>query len=541
MPARNKKIDKDSEALHRQVEGAVTVGVHPKVQAPAGKGVKNLQDALVDGLNSISQWSRDFLDVEPYPKQGEVLDAIHDAAVANFSAGNRVGKTFVGGITLLWKAFYRHHPSSMQMEQRTHWNDYKAVNTSLSFEQAKLAWNYALKFAQESKRFAPFYLDAVHSPFPLIKLRTKDEKGEWVPTEVHARSLAKKGFYLLGLSINHLQVDECAYVPGYEIIEQEVLLMRLADTGGSLFRFSTPNGRNHFFKLYGEGLKGNPDVVSRTLTTWDNPFVSRKYLQEQQKTMLPEYYQQNVMGAFVSLSDFFPLDTIVGLYKDTDYPLQVEPVQGGVYVMGADLGAKHDPTVVQVWRIDVEPAQTVFIDSRRGGGWEQGRKFVCDVYGKYLPVQTAVDATGGGGHVAEQLVNEDKLPNVIQFVFSHSSKPLILTSLQDASQRRRFVFPYCTQTQELVSQMSFYRIADDKIAQDYVMSLALVNHAYDKWTEQHHLTTTIYEDLSFIETLRGGQAVAGDVYGPGTLFRLDPGTGMYLPETGGFDYGSFDF
>lgn len=540
MPARNKRTVKDREALDREL-GNLTVGEHPKTQAPASKSVKNLQDALIDGLHSISQWSKDFLDVEAYPKQGEVLDAIHDATIANFSAGNRVGKTFVGGITLLWKAFYRHHPSALYMERRTMWNDYKAVNTSLSFEQAKLAWNYALKFAQESKRFAPFYLDAVHSPFPLIKLRTKDDKGEWVPAEVHARSLAKKGFYLLGLSINHLQVDECAYVPGYKTIEQEVLKMRLADTGGSLFRFSTPNGRNHFFEFYEEGKKGDPNIVSRTLTTWDNPFVSRKYLQEQERTMIREYYLQNVMGAFVSLSDFFPLELIEALYKDVDYGLPVEPVPGGIYVMGADLGAQHDPTVVQVWRIDTKPVTTVFIDQRRGGGWEQGRRFVCEVYGKYQPVQTAIDATGGGGHVVEQIMNEDKLPGVIPFVFSHSSKPLILTSLQDAAQRKRFVFPYGTATQELVQQMSFYRIDNDKdLTQDHVMALALVNHAYDVWAEQHQVQTTLYDDLMFIEVQNGGEAVSGDVFGPGTLFRLDPERGMFLPDIGGIDYG-FEF
>lgn len=538
MPANNRRTAKDAAALK---QGAVVVSGEPAIQkAPAGRIIKNLQDALIDGLHSPSQWARDFLDVDPYPAQAAIIDAIHDATVANFSAGNRVGKTFVSGITLLWKAFYRHHPPAMELEQRTHWNDYKAVNTSLSFEQAKLAWNYALKFAQESKRFAPFFVDAVHSPFPLIKLRTKNERGDWVPAEIHARSLAKGGFYLLGLSINHLQVDECAYVPGYLKIEQEVLIMRLADTGGSIFRFTTPNGRNHFFKLYEEGLKGDPNIVSRTLTTWDNPYVSRAYLREQQKKMLPEYYQQNVMGAFVSLSDFFPLEAIESLYQDVDYSFPVEPVKGAVYVMGADPGAKHDPTVVTVWRIDVKPVQTVFIGARRGGGWDQARRFICDTYGKYTPVRTAVDATGGGGYVAERLAEEDKIPGLIQFVFSNTSKPLILASVQTAALGRVFIFPYCTDTMELVSQMSFYRLDDNRITQDYVMSLALCNYAYDEWTAQHRMQTTIYDDLAFVELLRGGEAMAGtDEYGPGTLFRVDPASGLYVPDmwTQGDEYG----
>ncbi len=530
---------------------AVSVGEQPKPSAPGIIVVKTLQEALLAGEHSPAQFSRDFLDVDPYPAQAEVLDAFHDAKQGNFSAGNRVGKTFASGVWLLWKAFYRHHPSSSDGMLRTEWNTYKAVNTSLTFEQAKLAWTYAYNFANSSKRFKPFFLDAIHSPFPMMTLRTRNETGtEWVQSEIHARSLAKNGLYLLGMSINHIQVDECAYVPKYPTIEDVVLLMRLADTGGSLFRISTPNGRNFFYDYYQLGTKGDPFVVSRTLTSWDNPFTDKTYLRGLQKTMLPEIYEQNVMGAFVSLSDFFPIGIIEKLYtrqtkegpEPIEYDLPVPPERSGaIYAMGVDLGQYKDPTVCIVWRIDRQPFQTVYVGETRGKGWEAGKQFAKGVWDMYRPVMTAVDATGGGGHVAEQLVSE--LENVIPFVFSATSKPLILTAVQQAAQNRRFIFPLNSSTQQLVHQMSFYRLDDKELSQDYVMCLALVNHAREEFERKGLMTTEIYEDLAFLDVLRGGEMVGGaDLgMGPGTLFTVDPRTGLFVPDydIGGLD--GFDF
>jgi Terminase large subunit, T4likevirus-type, N-terminal len=548
---RNSKRRKAEAAFQNAAVTAenLTVGEQPKPTAPGLIVVKTLQEALLAGEHSPAQFARDFLDVEPYPAQAEVLDAFHDARQANFSAGNRVGKTFASGVWLLWKSFYRHSPSASDGMLRTQWQTYKAVNTSLTFEQAKLAFTYALNFAQSSKRFKPFFVDAIHSPFPIMTLRTRNEAGtDWVPSEIHARSLAKNGLYLLGMSINHVQIDECAYVPKYKQIEDVVLLMRLADTGGSLFRISTPNGRNQFFDYYQAGRKGDKNIVSRTLTSWDNPYTDKAYLRDLKKSMLPEMYAQNVMGDFISLSDFFPIDTIERLYtrqtKDgpepIEYDLPVPPKRSGaIYVMGVDLGQVNDPTVCIVWRIDTQPFQMVYAGEVRGKGWEDGKQFAKSVWEMYTPAMTAVDATGGGGHVAEQLV--DELENIIPFVFSSVSKPLILTAIQQAAQNRRFVFPLNSSTQTLVQQMSFYRLDDKGIKQDYVMCLALVNHARETFEQRGYMQTELYEDLSFIDVIHGGELVGGvDLgHGPGTLFTMDARTGLFIPDMGGLNGDDF--
>lgn len=556
MPARNKRSTK---AERFRADGAperprsaqeplqVVVGAAPKASPPVAIVQKTLQDALIDGYNDPVMFARDFLDVDPYPKQCEFLRSMRDTSESNFVAGNRVGKSWLGGVALTWKAFYRHISPYTRPERVTPHNVYKSVSVSLTLDQAKLAWNYALTFMSTSKRFKPFLQDYIYNPFPTIYLKTRNEKGEVVPSEVWARSLAKNGLYLLGHSINFILPDECAYIPKYPTIEDEVIRMRLADTGGSIMRISTPNGRNFFYNYFQQGQAGDPRFFSYRITTLDNPYVSREYVDQQKERMIPEYYAQNVLAEFVSLSDFFRVEDIQKLYTTPDgdaieLTLPQDPTPKGVYVMGADLGALRDPTVVEVWRIDGKDPQVVFLGAVQNGRWEASRAYVRTVYERYRPVRTVIDATGNGQPIFQQLIDEDGLEGTEGFIFSHTSKPDIMTRLQDAVQRRKFTFPYTLETQTLVQQLSFYRLDDKDIKQDYVIATALANRAYELATANLGLDTEIYDDLAVISVLRGGEGLIGaDVMGPGTIFQLDPTTGLYIPagDADEFDFSAF--
>lgn len=522
----------------------------PAPSAPAIKATKNLQDALIDGFKNPAQWAMDFLELEPYEAQAAFLQNTRDVVEANFVAGNRVGKTWSCGPILLWRAFYRYIPTWTRPEKQTPHNTYKAVSMSLTHDQAKLSWNYALNFASNSKRFKPFLEDVVHSPFPSMQIKTKNEKGEWVRSEVWSRSLAKGGIHLLGHSIGFALVDECAYIKNYQKIEDEVIRMRLADQGGALFRISTPNGRNHFYDYYLKGLPGHdgkrdPRYYSHRITSWENPYISRAYLEEQKRRMLPEFYQQNIMADFISLSDFFKLDAITGLYDDQDYELPQAPVKGARYVLGADLGSQIDPTIVFVLRIDEQkdekgrtlPQEMVYVGKLQNASWRAVREYIAGIWGTYKPVASFIDSTGVGAPVVEALISEDKLTGVTPFVFSAASKPEALSRLQDAVQRRQFVFPYTSVTKELINQLSFYRLDDKKISQDFVMALALVNLAY--WSTQHNseFGSEIPDDLLALPILRGGRVVPADLIEDPDLaggwmeFTLNPLTGIYTPKS----------
>jgi hypothetical protein len=513
--------------------------------------VKTFSEALRDGFYDIAEFSRHFLNVNPTEVQQNVGVGVRDTLESTISAANRTGKSHWVAQWLAWRAFYRYHSSHYDSSKLTPHNTYKAVSVSMTLEQAKLSWNYALTFAQDSPRFKHFIEDVRMSPFPEIKLRTKNEHGDWVISEIWARSIAKKGLYLLGQSLSAVAVDECAFIKDYPEIEDNVIRMRLADQCGSILRVSAPNGRNFFYDYYLKGLNANGEPSSDSryfsykITSWENPWVPRQYLEQMKAVMIPEYYQQNIMAEFVSLSDFFPLKAIGKLYEDVDYELpdslaEAKADVGGNYVMGVDLGAQRDPTVIIVIKVSDSPKmphEVVFVKELRNPSWRRVREYIMNVALKYGCVRICIDGTGNGGPVAQALIEEDGLQNAESFVFTPSSKPQVLTTLQDAVQQRRFVFPMVTQTKTLIQQLSFYVLDDKKINQDWVISLGLANRALDLFQRQGHWYTEVPDSLAIINIKSGGRDVphdlvySGDVdaYEGGFAFKLNQDSGLFEP------------
>lgn len=478
-------------------EGAGRVAASGDAQAPSAIIKKTLAEALVAGYENPAQFCRDFLDFSPYPEQEKFLLASRDCVESNLAGGNRVGKSALAGAILLWRAFYRYISTVTRPDLVSPHVTYKAVATSLTADQAKLSWNYAYTYANNSPRFKPFIADVVHSPFPTMRLSVPQVSGGYATSEIWARSLAKNGLYLLGHSLSFVLMDEYAFIKGADVIEDEVVRMRLADQGGNLMRLSSPNGKNHFYAKFQSGI-GNAHTYSQAIPTTANPYVSKAYIEEMKRLMLPEYYRQNVLCEWVSLSDFFKTEHIQALYAEQEYELPMPPVTKGEYVLGADLGAMRDPTVVFVLRVDVTPAQLVYVMTVKNGSWASSREAVRAAYQRYGPVSSVIDATGVGAPVAQQLIEEDGFQNTEAFVFSSASKPEVLTALQDAVQRRSLVFPFTTDTRELVNQMGFYRLDDKRIAQDFVIALALVNRARERAKKQNAMETMIPDDLQIV-------------------------------------------
>lgn len=529
----------NTKTLRGLKSSQVKVGQTPGVvkETPGIIIKKTLQEALIEGRTSVSSFARDFLDVEMYPAQAQIFDESVDASEITISAANRTGKSFGAGVWMLHRAFYQYIPERTRPEKLSKRNKFKIFATSLSQDQATLSWNYALSFT-ESPKFKPFVEDVIRSPFPELTIRTR-VNGEWEQSIIGARSLSKGGMYILGHSLAAVVVDECAFIPNYPTIEELVLRMRLADTGGVILRISSPYGKSNFY--YNLYLRGQPNergqrdprYYSATLATWQNPFISKAFLEELKGSMSPELYAQNVGGAFIDLHDFFSSTVIQQLYDGVDYSLG-EPSPNGVYVLGADLGALRDATVVVVIDISQQPHRIAYLGELRNASWQSVQEFVAGHIRRFNPVLSVVDETGVGRPVVEKLQAE--LDRVEGFTFSATSKPDILTRLQDAAQRRAFVFPFTAQTKPLIDQLSIYRLDDRGLATDYVMALALAWRAVERATNSGRLETELFDDLLVVPVYGGGQAVPRDLikredeeFTGGFRFGIDPDTGLFLP------------
>jgi hypothetical protein len=92
-------------------------------------------------------------------------------------------------------------------------------------------------------------------------------------------------------------------------------------------------------------------------------------------------------------------------------------------------------------------------------------------------------------------------------------------------------------TQQLVAQLSFYRLDDKNIEQDHVIALALANRAYEQSRKATAMDTQIDDDLAVVQA-RSGTLPMHVADGPGTIFALDPDTGLYYPakEVTGWEF-----
>lgn len=469
---------------------------------------KTIQESFIAGHTNPASFMRDFLDVDPYEGQEDFLLKWQSTVEAILDAGNRVGKSFIAGGALLWKSIYRHYSPHYQ-GKRSKYAPYVAMATSLTQGQAELAFNYALQFS-ESARFRPFVEGTVKNPFPELRLRTRLEDGSESRATVTARSLQNRGVNLLGLSISFLLVDETAFIPHFKDIEDTVLRLRLADQAGSLLKISSPNGRNHFFKMWNDWWHNNqqPDsrYLSYRLTTYDNPWVSRDYIEEQRKRMRPELFQQNVMAEFVSISDFFGQEAIAKLYEGVEGAVPAAPINGHSYVMGVDLGFRRDSTVIIVLDItDEATAKVVYVKELANLSQPIVEQAILQAYNIYQPVKSAIDATGVGLTFTEQLVKEHDLQNVNQFIFSKPSKLDTMTRLQTAVFGEELKIPFNDATRPLVDQMSFYQLDDNKLTQDYVIAIALANVAREEALTRTKFNNKIDPTLRFIP-IRSGLA-----------------------------------
>lgn len=467
-----------------------------------------MQDSFIAGLHNPAIFMRDFLDVDPYEGQEDFLVKWQSTVESVLDAGNRVGKSFIAGGALLFKAIYRHF-SPHYTGKRSKYAPYVAMATSLTQSQAELAYNYALQFS-ECKRFRPFVEGTVKNPFPELRLRTRLEDGSEARSTVTARSLQNRGVNLLGLSISFLLVDETAFIPHFKEIEDTVLRLRLADQAGSLLKISSPNGRNHFFKMWSDFWHNNqqPDTryLSYRLTTYDNPWVSKEYIEEQRKRMRPELFQQNVMAEFVSISDFFGQDAITALYEDVQGEVPAAPKEGHIYAMGVDLGFRRDSTVILVFDItDETSAKVVYVNELANMSQPVVEQAIVQAYNIYQPVKSAIDATGVGLTFTEDLVKDHDLKNVNQFIFSKPSKLDAMTRLQTAVFNKEIKIPFNNATQPLIDQMSFYQLDDSKLTQDYVIAIALANIAREEALSRKVFYNRIDPTLRFIP-IRGGSA-----------------------------------
>lgn len=261
-------------------------------------------------------------------------------------------------------------------------------------------------------------------------------------------------------------IDEAAFVRDLWTAWTESIRPTLTDLQGDAWFFSTPKGKNDFYKLFVRG-GSEPNWASWKMSTYTNPFINAAEIDEA-KADLPELaFSQEYLAEFSeNVANPFGVQFI----RQCIYPLSTLPA----VCYGIDLAKSSDWTVI----IGLDQHGQVCHFDRFQKDWRGTIQTITAL----PPAPIKVDSTGVGDPVAEEL--QIKRPNVSGFKFSANSKQQLMEGLAMGIQQRKVFFPDGLIVQELENfEYEFTRTgvkysAPAGLHDDCVCALALAYDCY---------------------------------------------------------------
>ena len=399
--------------------------------------------------------ARDLWGWIPHPTQRKWLLDEHPVKVA--ACGRRWGKTEAAAVDVATYAIANN--GSVQMIVAPTYDQSKLISGTV--ERLLLRRPEIRKYTQITR-----------TPYPDIRYRG---------SRIMARTADEDGRNLRGHSADRVIVDEAAFVRD-QVIE-EVIGPMLADRDGQLVMISTPFGKNHFYRAFVQGQAdmadgkwsmangdkppeesaidhrpsdfakamsdkstishSEPRVRSFRFPSWENPHISREYIEYQRTVMSDRQFRAEYEADFIDdQSAVFPWSDIeaavspltpvpspnTALTPSFGHPSpkvgRGDGGEGRIRIAGIDWARYTDYTAVVVVEIassvyeDRPPLQpnpqseirnpkcaVIALDRFNRMDWHAQVERVCDLLAKYGVSAVAADQTSVGDPVLEILQN----------------------------------------------------------------------------------------------------------------------------------------
>lgn len=321
---------------------------------------------------------------KPHINQQKVIDS--NAKYKVLLAGRRFGKSLIAQVIAL---------SRMLQGQ-------KVAYVTPTFDLARTFFNEVLKLL----------------PAEIVKTDNK--------TELHIELITggTLKFYsgeslsrFRGNKFHYVIIDEAAHIPNLKDEFGESILLTLADYNGDLLLISTPKGKEFFYSCYQKGLNKEEGYESFHFTTYDNPYLSKKAIDDLKKNLTQFQINQEIL-AIAGENANSPIAT-ESIMANTITNLTDKPA----VVMGIDLAKYNDYTVI----VGLDENGGMCYYHRFQKPWELTKLFISEIAALYPNVPFYVDSTGVGDVVVEQLQLNNT--NIHGFKFTTESKPKIIYQL----------------------------------------------------------------------------------------------------------------
>lgn len=217
-------------------------------------------------------------------------------------------------------------------------------------------------------------------------------------------------------------MDEAAFLP--ESLVTEVALPMMATCEGRLTLISTPFGRNHFWRAFQMGQRGENGFWSRQAPSSENPLVQPAFLAVQKELVSERAYAVEYEAQFdEAAGKVFPNDKVQAC---------LTPRLGSVsgpFVVGVDWARYRDYTAVAVLAGHRDAAKLVGLRQWRGMDWVGSVAEVARIIDSFPGCRVLCDATGVGDPVLEMLRAAAPSAGVTGLVFSPAVKRELVDGL----------------------------------------------------------------------------------------------------------------
>lgn len=313
---------------------------------------------------------------------------------------------------------------------------------SLTQDQANIIFEYMAAVIVDS----PIELlvdDIKWSPWPQVIWKNG--------ARVMARNLGRDGRHVRGRGGDRLIIDESAYVRE-RTLSEAVFPMIAASSYAEIVQTSTPNGLNHFWKSYQRGLPGDSNTQSFHMPSWKNPFLSRRYLIEQERKRTSLAWRVEYGAEFVDEQNAVFLWSVIEQALDEELVMSAPYCDGHNYVLGWDPASVHDRSGLVALDITSLPWQVVDVQDIAGPSWTTQMDRVSDMAEKYGGAGVLMDATSMGDPLFETL--KDRGVQVSPFRFTNQSKRELIDGLVLVFEQGDVKLPH---HDDLLSELKFYR------------------------------------------------------------------------------------
>ena len=163
-----------------------------------------------------------------------------------------------------------------------------------------------------------------------------------------------------GISLKYLVMDEYADMKP-EVWEQ-ILRPALADLKGSAMFIGTPMGRNHFYELYQYAcLEDDEDWAGFHYTSYDNPIIDAKEIEQAKKSMSSYSFRQEFMASFEAMGS--------ELFKEEWIIYDKEEPDTGHYYISVDLAGFADVAKVTTKNKVLDQTAISIVKVNEDGWW----------------------------------------------------------------------------------------------------------------------------------------------------------------------------